>query len=169
MQGALLFLFISLFILLCVGVFSLLVSVVSDVSSDEYPYKAKRYFFSRSEREFFRILNQMLDHRRYAVFPKVRLADFVEVSTKGQKYQGWFNRIKSKHVDFLLWDLEREAVAMVIELDGNSHNSSKTRDRDVFVEQVYKTVGIRLERVRVGSDFRSEIERILNTLKPATA
>jgi len=138
----------------------------SRISKEEVlPYKAKRYFFSGSEQEFFRILNERIKNGKYVVFPKVRLADFIEVIAKREESRGWLNKIKSKHVDFLIWDTQGNKIALALELDGNSHNSDKMKERDVFVNELYKTVGIRLERVSVGVSFADEVERIVSTLE----
>ncbi len=128
------------------------------------PYKTKQYLFSRSEHEFLRILNQTIDRQRYLVFPKVRLADFIEVTVRGPEYQGWLNKIKSKHVDFLIWDVLNNKIALAIELDGSSHNSEKMRVRDEFVNKLYERVNVKLKRVRVGSDFLTETKNMSELL-----
>lgn len=160
-MGLFIFIFIVVIVLAVVIVF-----VLKNQNAEEelLPYRAKKYFFTRSEREFFLCLEENIDHNHYAIFPKVRLADFMEVTVRGQEYQSWFNRIKSKHVDFILWDSQNERVAVAFEVDGNSHNGQKAQERDAFVEDAYKATGIRLERIKVGTDFNSEIKRVLESL-----
>lgn len=132
---------------------------------EEYlPYHAKPYFFSRSEKEFFNILNSQLDAIRYTVFPKVRIEDFIEVDYNDRYNRTWRNKIRAKHIDFLIWDLVEGKIALAIEVDGNSHNSTQMMDRDDFVNKLYKKAGIKLERVRVGTDFVQEINRIKTVL-----
>src|SRR6056297_323983 len=65
--------------------------------SEVLPYRAKQYLFSRSEHEFLRLLHQGIDTRKYLVFPKVRLGDFIEVTERGKNYQRYWNKIRSKH------------------------------------------------------------------------
>lgn len=130
------------------------------IGEEKLPYRAKKYFFSRSEQEFFRVLNESIDQSRYVVFPKVRLADFVEVTARGREYWKWWNKIKSKHIDFLVWDIKEQKIALAIELDGKSHKSEKMQRRDEFVEKMYEKIGIRLERVYVGSDFLTEVKNL---------
>lgn len=134
--------------------------VKQSVQNQPLPYRAKLYLFSRSEHEFLRILNESIDRQRFLVFPKVRLADFIEVTAKGKDYQGCFNKIKSKHVDFLVWDVQNNEVALAIELDGKSHNSEKMQKRDGFVNKLYERVEIKLIRISVGSDFIEEIQKL---------
>jgi hypothetical protein len=128
------------------------------------PYRQKQYFFSRSELEFFKILNSKLDAHKYTVFTKVRLADFVEVLPEERENRAWFNKIKSKHVDYLVWDLVDEKIALAIELDGKSHNGSAATKSDTFKDEMYEAIGLRLERVRVGSSFAEEATRLVSAL-----
>lgn len=128
-----------------------------------FPYNAKKYFFSRSEQEFLRLLNEAIDRQKYTIFPKVRLADFIEVDGSREEYQGALNKIKSKHVDFLVWDIVNGKVALAIELDGKSHQNKNAQERDEFKNKLYEHIEVPLERIRVGTDFAAEIKRI-NTL-----
>ena len=105
-----------------------------------------------------------IDHARFSVFPKVRLADFIEVTEKGEGFQPAFNRIKSKHIDFLIYNIEKDSLVLAIELDGRSHMSEKAQARDVFVEKLYKAVGVRLVRVKVGESFEDEVALILDSV-----
>jgi very-short-patch-repair endonuclease len=150
-------------IILIVGVALIVIKVLQAQPTQEeksLPYRAKQYLFSRSEHEFLRVLQQKIDTNRYLIFPKVRLADFIEVTVNGNEYQGWWNKIKSKHIDFLVWDVQSNKISLAIELDGKSHGTDKMQERDEFVNKLYKQVGVRLERVQVGSDFATEIEKL---------
>ena len=147
--------YVGLFVLGLVIVVAILKLGSLGITDEEIlPYRLKQYFFSKSEQEFLRILNESIDRQKYIVFPKVRLADFIEVTVRGKEYQGWWNKIKSKHVDFLIWDIQNNKISLAIELDGNSHNSEKMQIRDEFVNNLYRKVGVQLERVHVGADFK---------------
>lgn len=128
------------------------------------PYKLKKYFFTKSEQEFLRILEQKIDHTKYTIFPKVRMGDFVEVDLPKTERMPYWNRIRSRHIDFLIWNIEKNSIAGAIELDGNSHNSERAQESDEFKNKVYETIGIPLYRVRVGSSFDNEINQILQKL-----
>ena len=92
------------------------------------------------------------------------MADFIEVTVSGAEYQKWWNKIRSKHIDFLIWDIEQSKVVLAIELDGKSHESEKMIARDEFIEKLYETVGLMLERVKVGEDFNSRVKELTRTL-----
>ncbi len=128
------------------------------------PFQLKKYFFSRSEGEFMRILEEQLDHARFTIFPKVRLSDFVEITAKGNGKWGSWNKIKSKHIDFLIYDKQKNSIAVAIELDGNSHNGDRMKKSDDFKDRLYPAIGLELVRVKVGTDFSSEIAGILKKL-----
>lgn len=165
MSFILLILFIAFVILAVWMIKRLNRGQATDTVEEEYlPYRAKEYFFSRSEKEFFNILNSQLDAVRYTIFPKVRIGDFIEVDYNARYDRTWWNKIRAKHIDFLIWDLVQSKIALAIELDGSSHNSEHMMDRDDFVNKLYKKAEIRLERVRVGTDFVQEISRIKQTL-----
>jgi very-short-patch-repair endonuclease len=94
----------------------------------------------------------------------VRLADFIEVLPASRGERIWFNKIKSKHVDFLVWDLVESKIVLAIELDGRSHNGAAVTKSDNFKNELHETVGLRLERVRVGSSFEEEAARLVSSL-----
>ncbi len=129
-----------------------------------WPYRSKKYFFSRSEQEFLKALSSAISHQKFVIFPKVRLADFIEVTVTGAEYQKWWNKIRSKHIDFLIWNIEQSKVVLAIELDGKSHESEKMIERDEFIKKLYETVGLKLERVKVGEDFNSRAQEITNAI-----
>ena len=157
--------YLACFVIIAIAIISFLKTFSEKQQKEELlPYQKKRYFFSRSEKEFLRILNESVDKERYLIFTKVRLADFIEVTTKGEGYLKWWNKIKSKHVDFLIWDIQENRIILAIELDGKSHKSEKTKERDMFVNKLYETVKIRLERVEVGSDFSTEVKKVVELL-----
>jgi len=158
-----LFLLLALAILV-VGLLILKVFLERNQAEKPLPYKVKQYLFSRSEHEFLRILHEQIDMNRYLVFPKVRLADFIAVTARGKEYQGWWNKIRSKHVDFLIWDVQQNKIALAIELDGKSHDSEKMQVRDEFINNLYERIGIKLQRLSVGTDFSETIRKMLLTL-----
>jgi len=125
-----------------------------------WPYKTKKYFFSRSEQVFLHMLNKSINTERYVVYPKVRIADFVDITTGGKERLKWWNKIKSKHIDFLIWDTQEQRIALAIELDGKSHKKEDSRISDEFKNKLCNTINIRLERIKVGSDFAAEIGRL---------
>lgn len=84
----------------------------------------------------------------YRVFGKVRLADIIEVkgARDRSRRRSAFNRISSKHVDFVLTDPEDLSIVGAVELDDRSHQRKASRQRDQFVDRACQVAGIPLVR-----------------------
>jgi hypothetical protein len=72
----------------------------------EFPFLRKKYFFSAAERSFYEVLQRVVGEQVH-LFAKVRLADVVYVARGTESWQTHFNRIQSKHIDFLLCDRQQ--------------------------------------------------------------
>ena len=134
-----------------VGILSLAVVVIAAVkgllASKEAPattfhYQKEPHLFSPAERSFLGVLEQAVgDQSR--VLGKVRLADVIKVSgVNGKGWQSAFNRIQSKHVDFVVCDAKTLAVQSVVELDDQSHDRAKRQDRDTFADKALQAAGV---------------------------
>lgn len=132
----------------------------SNKQNELLPFKLKKNFFSQSEYVLYNTLLEELDVRRFRIFSKVRLADFIETTATGKEFYTWFNQIKSKHIDFIIWDTKKDKIALGIELDGSSHKSRKTTNRDDFVNKLYKELNFPIKRIEVGKVFKDEAEEI---------
>ncbi len=127
--------------------------------SNSAPYSRRKYFFSSAERSFYEILTRLLP--RHTVFAKVRLADVICVSKGVENWQSHFNRIRSKHVDFLVCD-KSLAPVLAVELDDSSHDREDRKERDVFVDAalaaaVLPIIHIRAKRAYVLSEIRAAL------------
>ncbi len=128
-------------------------------------YRLKPHFFSQSEFAFFQTLSSTLPADQFRIFPKVRLGDYIEPTGSGRARYGNWQRIKSRHVDFLVWDTHRGRPVLAIELDGHSHESTTVQATDAFKDQLFQTIGLPLHRVQVGSDFDSAVRTIFEQIK----
>ncbi|GAG00424.1 unnamed protein product [marine sediment metagenome] len=128
---------------------------------EKLPYKTRPYFLNKSEMAFFLELRKTVPGEYY-IFSKVRIIDFIEPIDKAN-YAKWRNKIWAKHVDFLICDQQSKPV-MAIEVDGKSHRRPDRIERDKFVDKVFADTGLELQRIRVGSVFSTELEKITNKL-----
>ena len=103
-------------------------------SSQQYSYTKINSLFTPAERSFLGVLNQAIEDNAF-VFGKVRVADILKPSKSSPRnqWQTAFNKINSKHFDFVLCDKNDLSVLCVIELNDKSHNSKKRKDRDAFL------------------------------------
>ena len=113
--------------------------------ADRLPYKMRRYIFSASERSFYEVLRRLVPS--HTVFAKVRLADLVSVESGVASWQTHFNRIQSKHIDFVVLDSTLSPV-VAVELDDSTHDREERKMRDEFVNEVLSVARLPIVRVR---------------------
>ena len=102
------------------------------------PVAAKKYFFSRAEREFYQTLKQALP-AGYVAFPNVRLQDVFYITAKGEERRGVYSRFQDKHIDFLVVAAKDYRPVLGIELDGSSHDRAEQKYRDAVKEVVFRS------------------------------
>ncbi|MBN2311004.1 MAG: DUF2726 domain-containing protein [Candidatus Hydrogenedentes bacterium] len=107
------------------------------------PYESRAELFTPAERAFLRVLEQATSGRS-RILGKVRLADLLRVQPglDQKAHQRAFNRIQSKHVDFVACDPADLRVQFVVELDDRSHDRPERRARDAFVDRAFAAAGI---------------------------
>lgn len=113
------------------------------------PYR-KKYILTKNEYQFYKELRKLTDPRKYQVLTKIRLADIIEVDKNQIKYSDYyryFNRIQSKHIDFVICDNNLHLL-MAIELDDNSHYCQKTQKSDYLKDNALSSAGIQLVRCK---------------------
>jgi very-short-patch-repair endonuclease len=109
----------------------------------EFPYQKEHALFTPAERAFFEVLEPTLGNQ-FRVLGKVRLADVIRVKPglSGSARQQAFNRIQSKHLDFVVCDPKDLSVQFVVELDDSSHQQSRRQDRDEFLDKALAAAGV---------------------------
>lgn len=125
------------------------------------PYR-KAKLLTKTEYAFFVTLVRESLKRQLLVCPKVRLEDIAYVTTRQNrnKYRGY---IKSRHIDFVLINAQSETIA-AIELDDPSHDTAAAAQTDHFKNELFKTIGVPLIRIRVGTDYRTQINVAFDNL-----
>jgi hypothetical protein len=122
--------------------------------SEAHPYESQKVLLSPAERSFLGVLQGALGSE-LVVAPKVRLADVIRVS-KGlsrSANQHAFNRIVSKHVDFVLCRKSDFSIAAVLELDDQSHQRQSRAARDGFVDSALAAAGIPILHVKAQAHY----------------
>lgn len=117
-------------------------------ASDALPYRKKDYLLTKAERSFYEVLRAVVVDEML-IFAKVRLADLVWLPKGTTNWQAHFNRVQSKHIDFVLCDLQKIAPVLAIELDDASHGRDSRQRRDLFVNAALNGAGLPILRVKV--------------------
>ena len=120
-------------------------------ATNALPYRL-RPFLTAAELRFFHVLKlAMNDNAR--ICPKVRLADIFNVVGPTEGQVGHRNRISQKHVDFLLCDPATMVPMCAVELDDSSHRRRKRRERDHFVDEVFRQCGLTLVHIQTAAKY----------------
>lgn len=121
---------------------------------EKLPYIMNETILTERERAFYHILKPVADRLELQICPKVRVADIVSIKKGTKDWQKWFNKIKSKHVDFLLCDYDMNIV-LLIELDDRSHETERAQKNDRLKNAIF---GDRLVRIR---SLKENVEAVI--------
>ena len=111
-------------------------------------YAPVTHLFTRAEQSFHGVLLGVVGPD-VTVHGKVRLADVILPESGGDKSAWWsaFNKVASKHIDFVVCDTATSRLLCCVELDDASHGRTERRSRDQFLEEVLGQGGVPLLRV----------------------
>lgn len=121
-----------------------------------YSFYRRKYLFTKNEFYFYKQLQKISEEKNLIPLAKVRLADFVEVTSKSD-YMKYSAKIRSKHIDFLLLDKETLKIVVAIELDDNSHSNEK----DEFKNKLFEQINIPLIRCKGKGTVEEQLQTIL--------
>ena len=122
----------------------------------KFPYVKKEYLMSEAEKKFFFVLKKILGND-YFIFSKVRMADLLYLpKMSNSNFYHYFNKIQSKHVDFLICDKEDIRPLLVIELDDSTHLKFNRHLRDELNDKIFEGVKLPILHIRISSDYDEE-------------
>lgn len=110
---------------------------------EELPYELACCILTQPEQQFYKALFNICEANNLKIFVKVRLADIVVVKKGTGEYMKWFNKIRAKHVDFLICTEDLDFL-LGVELEDKSHLQEERIQRDEFVDRVYEAIGLPL-------------------------
>ena len=126
------------------------------------PYFRRKHLLTPTELSFYEVLRRVVYD--YVVFAKVRLADLIDANERHQSWQANFNRIRSKHIDFVICDDDSRPL-LAVELDDKSHERPDRVARDHDVDHLFDAVSFPLVRVPVEAEY--DFDRLRALLVPA--
>jgi len=151
-------------VLFLFAVFIIILKLIQK-KSKKLPYKKKEYLLTQAENSFYSVLKLALKDMDVNIFAKMRLCDIVYIPKGTKNWQTYWNKIKSKHVDFIISTKNGNKPLLVIELNDSSHNSIERMERDEFVENVLSAAGIPLIFIPVQHSYN--VNDLLNKIKDA--
>lgn len=135
---------------------------------EELPYRQRDDFLSATEYSFYHVLIAVAGNRA-TICPKVGLQDVFYV-VRPNENTAYMNKIRQKHVDFLLCDPKTMRPFLAIELDDTSHAKPERAERDEFVDRAFKTAKLPLLHVLAQANYslRSLSELLSQYISPAS-
>ena len=115
-------------------------------------YYKKEYLVTKSEHQFFSILEEILADKYY-VFPQIHLDSLLEVKESEIYKRNYRNKIDRKSVDFVICDKTYLKPLLAIELDDHSHYRHDRQDRDQFVNQALESVGLKCLHIKAAYNY----------------
>lgn len=121
-----------------------------------YPYARCAALFSQTEQRLLWALREAVPQLQ--VFGKVRMEDVIVVRRDLPKsaYVSARNRIKSRHLDFVLVEPTSSWIVCAIELDDASHDRASARLADNFKDRALEAAGVPLLRIRASASYSSD-------------
>ena len=124
------------------------------------PYFRKPFLLSKPEKYFYNVLREVFGN--YTILAKVRLADLVEANPHHPTWQINFNRIRAKHIDFVICDAWL-CPLVAVELDGSSHQRLDRQQRDNLVDRILGEVSLEIVHVpRQKRYFHKQIRQLFS-------
>jgi len=132
--------------------------IKSNIEIDKLPNQNK-HLLTKNEWYFYKELKPIADKYSLHILAKIRLADLIEVETTNNKeFYKYFNKIKSKHIDFALCQPDNLKILLIIELDDSSHDTKKGKYRDEFLTNVLTKCGYKIIRTRGTQMLETDIK-----------
>lgn len=130
-----------------------------DNKTDEIMPYNKKLLLTKNEWAFYKEIKPICDKNNLHIISKVRLADIVEVdkNIEYKERQKYFNKIKNKHIDFILCNPDNLAIIALVELDDKSHERKDREKSDEFKNKLFEKVGYKLIRARRNENFEKKL------------
>lgn len=113
-------------------------------------FKRKEYLLTPTELKFYKILKEITDELQLNICPQVALYEIINTNN----YKD-FNKISRKSIDFVITEPNLK-ILCCMELDDYTHNRQKRIKRDIFLDTLFKSIGIKLYHVQVRNNYNKD-------------
>lgn len=141
--------------------------IVRLLNIEKYPFNKVDSVVTNTEKVFLQVLLSIIPTDDFYILTKVRLADIVQVRKGTKDYVKHFNKIKSKHIDFVICDRVDFQPLLAIELDDPSHLKEDAKQRDYVKDKILEASEIPILRIKTQRkyDKKSILNEILNEIQ----
>lgn len=123
-------------------------------------YESKKYIITLNELNLYKILLEIAKELNLIILCQVSLYSIIQTKNKNNIY---FNKIRSKSIDFVLVREKDCKINLCIELDDKTHNYQYRIERDKFINQLFSDLQIPLLRIKSSTNYDKEL--IKNMIK----
>lgn len=111
-------------------------------------YEPKRYITTLNELNFYTTLIEIAKELNLILFAQVSLYSIIvtKENLNFKTRQTYMNKINRKSIDFVLVNKENCRIKLCIELDDQTHYRKKRKERDNFINELFKELKIPLLR-----------------------
>lgn len=125
---------------------------IKEIDYNNY-YISKRYIITLNELIFYKILLEIAKELNLILLCQVSLYSIIQTKYKNDSY---FNKIRSKSIDFVLARESDCKIELCIELDDKTHNYQNRIERDKFINNLFQDLRINLLRIKSKSVYNKE-------------
>lgn len=133
--------------------------IINKLDYNEY-YIHKNYIITLNELKLYKILLEIAKELKLILLCQVSLYSIIQTKQKNNKY---FNKIRSKSIDFVLVREKDCKIELCIELDDKTHLQQKRIERDKFINKLFEDLKINLLRIKSTQYY--DKEQLKNKIK----
>lgn len=136
---------------------------INEIDYNDY-YISKRYIITLNELIFYKTLLEIAKELNLILLCQVSLYSIIQTKNKNDAY---FNRIRSKSIDFVLVREKDCKIEVCIELDDRTHYYKNRIERDKFINDLFQDLHINLLRIQSKAVYNKEElkQKILQYIK----
>ena len=108
-------------------------------------YNKKEYIMTTEELKFYKLLKSITNKYSLIIFTQVSL--YAVIKSNNIKD---FNKIKSKSIDYVITD-NNGKIKFCIELDDTTHLKENRQERDIFINELFNQLEIKLLRIFINT------------------
>ena len=127
-----------------------------EILKEKTIYK-KKNIMTDYEYKFYLILKE-LEKYNYKVIPQVNLATIVEKVNNKKYYTELF-----RNIDFAIFTKDYKKLLLLIEINDETHNQRKRKDRDLKVKKICNDIGVSI--MTFYTKYPNEKKYVLNRIE----